>query len=299
MEHEAYKEMLPAAALDALDAPEQRALDAHLPTCAECCTEFAELRAAASMFVHTVAPVAPAPELRARLLEQIKRTPQTPRTSGGAFIAVAPNGAPSAPATTGNAATSVAPNVLPFAPPARREARGLFGARPLAVFGMLAASVAIAALAISLVMLWSQNRQLRSDLARLAQNLHETQQTLVSVRAERDLLAAPDAHTAELAGTNVATQAHARLTYDANTGRAVLSAAGLPAPPPGKAYQLWFIADGKPLPGGVFTTDAQGRAELREQIPVAGRHAQIFAVTLEPQTGVTTPTGQMYLKSAT
>ncbi|HYX42957.1 MAG TPA: zf-HC2 domain-containing protein, partial [Pyrinomonadaceae bacterium] len=190
MEHEAYKEMLPAAALDALDAQEQRALDAHLPTCAECRTEFAELRAAASMFVHTVAPVAPAPELRARLLEQIKRTPQTPRTSGGASIAVAPNGAPSAPATTGNAATTAAANVLPFAPPTGSEARGLFGARRLAVFGALAASVAIAALAISLVMLWSQNRQLHSDLARLAQNLHDTQQTLIAVRADRELLAA-------------------------------------------------------------------------------------------------------------
>ncbi|PYS89932.1 MAG: hypothetical protein DMF64_16180 [Acidobacteria bacterium] len=299
MNHEAYKEMLAAAALAALDAQEQRALDAHLPTCAECRTEFDELRAAASLLAHKVAPVTPSPELRARLLAQIKTTPQTPRTSGGASIEVAPNGAPSVPAPTSNATTPAAANVLPFAPPTGREARGLFGARPLAVFGTLAASVAIAALAISLVMLWAQNRQLRSDLARLSQNLHETQQALISVRADRELLAAPDAHTAELAGTNVATQAHARLTYDANTGRAVLSAAGLPAPPPGKAYQLWFIADGKPLPGDIFTTDAQGRAELREQIPPAGRHAQIFAVTLEPQTGVTTPTGQMYLKSAT
>jgi anti-sigma-K factor RskA len=299
MNHEAYKEMLPAAALDALDAPEQRTLDEHLPTCAECRTEFDELRAAASLLAHTVAPVAPAPELRTRLLEQIKRTPQSPRTSGGTSIEVAPNGASVVPAPTSDATTPVAANVLPFASPDRREARGLFGARRLVVFGTLAASVAIAALAISLVMLWSQNRHLRSDLARLAQNLHETQQTLIAVRADRDLLTAPDAHTAELAGTNVAAQAHARLTYDANTGRAVLSAAGLPAPPPGKAYQLWFIADGKPLPGDVFTTDAQGRAELHEQIPVAGRHAQIFAVTLEPQTGVAAPTGQMYLKSTT
>jgi anti-sigma-K factor RskA len=297
MDHEAYKEMLAAAALDALDAQEQRALDAHLPTCAECRAEFDELRTAAALLAQTIAPVAPSPELRARLLEQIKRTSQTPRTGGGTSSEVAPNGTPSVPAAAGDATTPAAANVLPFAK-SDKKARGLFGARPLAVFGTLAASVAIAALAVSL-MLWSQNRHLRSDLARLSQNLHATQQTLTSVRAENELLAAPDAHTAELAGTNVATQAHARLTYDANTGRAVLSAAGLPAPPPGKAYQLWFIADGKPLPGDVFTTDGQGRAELREQIPPAGRHAQIFAVTLEPQTGVAAPTGQMYLKSNT
>ena len=294
MNHEEYKEMLAAAALDALDANDGDALDAHLAACPECRGELDELRAAAALLAYDSAPVNPSPSLRARLLAQLKTTPQTPRT-GGASNEAASNGAPAT--TAPGAGISPAPNVLPFAPTAAR--RGLFGARPLVVFGTLAASVAIAALAISAAVLWSQNRQLQRELTRVAQNLHETQQTLVVVRAERDLFTAPDAHMAELAGTDAATQAHARLTYDANTGRAILVAAGLPAPPPGKVYQLWFIADGKPLPGDVFTTDAMGHAELREQIPAAGRHAQIFAVTLEPQTGVSAPTGQMYLKSTT
>ncbi|MFL6210252.1 MAG: anti-sigma factor domain-containing protein [Pyrinomonadaceae bacterium] len=290
MTHEEYKEMLAAAALDALDAGAGDTLAAHLAACAECRSELDELYAATAALAYANAPVVPAPDLRARLLAQIKLTPQTGGTPANAAT---PNGAATANTTT--ATTPTAPNVLPFASNTRR---GIFGARPLALYGALAASVALA-LAITSAVLWAQNRQLHRELTRIGQYLHETQQTLVAVRAERDLLAAPDAHTAELAGTEVATKAHARLTYDVTTGRAVLTAAGLPATPPGKAYQLWFIADGKPLPGGVFTTDATGRAELREQIPPSGRHAQIFAVTLESQAGASAPTGQMYLKSTT
>lgn len=289
MTHAEYNELLAAAALDAMDADEAGALAAHVATCAECRVELAELRAAAAALAYAPAPVAPDPTLRTRLLAQLKVTPQTPQT-GGAAVTAEQNGAP-VPTTTG-VATPAAANLLPFAQ------RRLFGARPLAVFGALAASVAIAALAVSLVLLRAQNRRLQSELTRVSQNLHETQTTLATVRADRELLAAPDAHSAELAGTGVATQAHARLTYDAQTGRAVLAAAGLPAPPPGQAYQLWFIADGKPLPGHVFTPDASGHAELHDQIPPPGRHAQIFAVTLEPQAGVSAPTGQMYLKSS-
>jgi len=286
--------MLAAAALDALDANDGDTLAAHLAACPECRGELDKLRAAAALLAYDAAPIEPSPDTRARLLAQLKTTPQTPRT-GGAANEPASNGAPAiVPAA---AAASSAQNVLPFAPTAAR--RGLFGARPLVAYGALAASVAVAALAVTAAVLWSQNRQLHRELTRVAQNLHETQQTLVAVRAERDLFAAPDSHTAELAGTDAAAHAHARLIYDADTGRAILVAAGLPAPPPGKAYQLWFIADGKPLPGDVFTTDAAGRAELREQIPAAGRHAQIFAVTLEPQTGASAPTGQMYLKGTT
>lgn len=290
MKHEDYKEMLPAAAYDALDAAERRTLDEHLATCAECRGEVAELRAVTALLAYEAAPVAPPAALRARLLAQLKSTPQTPQAGG---TRMTPNGAANVTATSAPAAATQS-NVLPFAP----TARSLFGVRPLVAFGTLAASVAIAALAVSLVVVWTQNRRMQSDLARVTQNLHATQQTLASVRADRQLLAAPDAHTAALAGTDAATSARARLTYDEGTGRAVFVVAGLPAPPAGKAYQLWFIADGKPLPGNVFTPDASGRAELRPQIPAAGRHAQIFAVTLEPQTGVPAPTGQMYLKSA-
>lgn len=289
MKHEDYKELLTLVVLDALDAPACSTLATHLVACAQCRTEFTELQATASLLAHTITPVKPAPALRTRLLAQLKTTPQT--SGSGSDTTTAP-GATAAQSETGRQSPAAAPNVLPFAP--RRTVR----ARALATFGALAAALAIAALASALISLWSSNRQLHVEVARLTTDAQQTQQTLTDLRAERDLLAAPDARLTELAGTNNATNAHARLTYDERTGKALLVATGLPAPPPGKAYQLWFIADGRPLPGSVFGTDATGRAELREQIPTAGRRAQSFAVTLEPQAGVPAPTGQMYLKSA-
>jgi anti-sigma-K factor RskA len=77
----------------------------------------------------------------------------------------------------------------------------------------------------------------------------------------------------------------------------MLLAYNLPAPPAGKEYQLWYISDGKPLPGGVFRTDAKGNGELKGIVSPEGRAAGVFAVTLEPQGGGSAPTSAPILLS--
>jgi anti-sigma-K factor RskA len=146
---------------------------------------------------------------------------------------------------------------------------------------------------------------LKAQLANLSTTLNQKQDELAArnvelerTRRERELLASPDAHSSELAGLHTAESARARLVFDEHTGEAMLTAMNLPPAPAGKAYQLWFIADGRPLPGSVFSTDAQGRALMHEQIPAEGRRAQVFAVTVEPAGGVESPTGEMVLKGA-
>jgi anti-sigma-K factor RskA len=102
-----------------------------------------------------------------------------------------------------------------------------------------------------------------------------------------------------LAGTEMATRARAKFVYDRKTGKAMLMADDLPPAPAGKAYQLWFIADGKPpMPGHVFNTNAAGHAEMRDQMPEEAMGATVFAVTLEPSNGVNAPTGPKYLLGA-
>jgi anti-sigma-K factor RskA len=73
---------------------------------------------------------------------------------------------------------------------------------------------------------------------------------------------------------------------------------GLPQAPAGHDYQIWFIADGKPIPGGVFKPDAAGHVEMHAEVPTQARNAKTFAVTLEPQGGTVAPTGQKYLLGA-
>ena len=99
-----------------------------------------------------------------------------------------------------------------------------------------------------------------------------------------------------LAGTEMARSARASFAYDPRTGRAMLLTEGLPPAPAGKEYQLWFITDPKhPVPGSVFKTDAEGRAMMHEQIPMEGRTASVFAITLEPAGGMKAPTSTPYL----
>jgi anti-sigma-K factor RskA len=76
----------------------------------------------------------------------------------------------------------------------------------------------------------------------------------------------------------------------------VFVATGLPAPPEGKAYQLWAIAGtNAPVSAGVFTVDASGTGSLAVR-PLPGvSTVNAFAVTLEPAGGLPAPSGDMYL----
>ncbi|MCA1556514.1 MAG: anti-sigma factor [Acidobacteria bacterium] len=293
MKHEDYIEMLAFAALDALDEGERRTLDVHLAECGDCRAELNALRNAAASLVYAASPVVPAaPELRARILASIKSQAQDVSREPS-------NGAATSPVS------STTSNVRSLEEFAKR--RGVIVSRRMLIFSSLAASIAVAALLISLALLWQRNTRLQGELARLSdtvnqsgRQLSQTEQELARTRADRELLTAPDAQTATLAGTKIAERAHARLTFDERTGRALLVAADLPPAPAGFAYQLWFIAEGRPpIPGNVFTTDGSGHAELHDTIPPAGRLAAVvYAVTLEPASGVSAPTGEIYLKSS-
>lgn len=227
MAHDDYKEMIPAHALSALDAAEERALNEHLAECAECRRDLAEWEATAASLALTADPVEPSPEVRARILRSV------------------------------SSVSSVVPLL----------------SRP---FAAIAAVVIFAALIISVIVLWQQNRTLK-------------QQNEIA-----QLLTAPGTRVAQLSGTNEATGASAKLAYDQN-GRAVLIADGLPRAPQGKEYQLWFIVDKKPIPGKTFAPDNRGHSLSQDQVPQAARNSAVFAITLEPTGGVSAPTGAIYL----
>jgi anti-sigma-K factor RskA len=131
----------------------------------------------------------------------------------------------------------------------------------------------------------------------LAARVRAIETQLAAEREVARFLASPDTATILLAGTEQASKARLKIAYDRRTGRALLFGYEVPPAPEGKGYQLWFIAGGKPLPGLVFEPDVTGRGRWSEEVPPEGRGASVFAVTLEPADGVTTPTGPMILKS--
>ncbi|MGI8920034.1 MAG: anti-sigma factor [Pyrinomonadaceae bacterium] len=274
--HEDYKEMLAAHGLGALDVEEARTLELHLRDCAECSQELDEWKATAAMLALEPAPVAPSEQLRNRIIDAVRTDVAKSKALGR---------------TVADAAASQreGANVVSL-PTYRRSSSGIPS------WFAIAAGLVFVVLLGSLFVLWQQNKAARQELARLAAKVEETQQQVARQREVIELVNAPGARVSELAGTKEMPGAHGMVAYDKN-GRAILMAKGLPTPPVGKAYQLWFIAGGKPMPGKVFTTDASGTGTLTDNMPSAAMNSPIFAITLEPAGGVQAPTGAIYLSS--
>ena len=260
MVHENYKEMLAPYALSTLDREETRTLEEHLATCHDCPRELDEWQGTTAALALLAALAEPSPRVRANILERIQ------------------------------AQREPVP-IIPFP-----QTKGLWNSTQK--FGAIAAGLALVALLISILVLWKQNRTAHDEIARLSAEKASAQQELDQQRKLVELLSARGASLAVLSGTAQAPSAHATLTYDQQTGRAVLLTEGLPPAPKGKAYQLWFIVGNVPMPGKVFTTDPTGKALSTDQIPSQALNAAVFAITLEPESGVKAPTGPIYLVSA-
>jgi anti-sigma-K factor RskA len=72
----------------------------------------------------------------------------------------------------------------------------------------------------------------------------------------------------------------------------LLVASRLPAPPPGKTYEMWIIREGKPAPAGLFQSNQQGNAIHLYRPPSPPATSDVIAVTLEAAGGVGAPTAK-------
>ena len=160
----------------------------------------------------------------------------------------------------------------------------------------IAAGLVFVVLLGSLFVLWRQNKAVRQELAQLTDQVNQAKQMMAQQREAMEIVTTPGARMSELAGTKEMPGAHGMVAFDKN-GRAILMAKGLPPPPAGKAYQLWFIAGGKPMPGKVFMTDEAGMGSLTDHMPKEAMDSAVFAITLEPSGGMPAPTGAIYLSS--
>jgi anti-sigma-K factor RskA len=246
MVHEDYKEMIPARALSALDAAEERVLNEHLDNCSECRKELEEWQATAAALAVVTDPVEPSPEVRERILGAVRKD-----LSGS--------------------------NVVPL----RSTSRNVWSS--FGSLGAIAAVVLFVALLVGLFVLWQQNRAYREEIARNNEFIQ--------------LVNTPGARVSELKGIDLGAGATAKLAHDA-TGHAILMASKLPNVPAGKAYQLWFIVPNKPpMPGKTFVPDSTGTAVLKDELAGDAVNAKVFAITVEPASGVSLPTGPIYLRS--
>ncbi len=92
--HERWHEELAAYALGALEPGEGAELERHLAGCEECRAELEWLRPAVQVLPETVERVEPSPQLRSRLIEQVRSEAETPRASSKSFLGLRRGGGP-------------------------------------------------------------------------------------------------------------------------------------------------------------------------------------------------------------
>ncbi len=260
-----HEELLPAYALGALDGEELRELETHLAAGCEECHRLLDLwQGDVEELAAAVEPVAPSEETRRRIQRLA--------------------GAPAAP-------------VVPIRRPA---------ASSVTRWAWLAAA---ACLLIAAGSLWRQAQlgrqldQVGAERDRLAREVEGLDQQLGLARAESQrlaeslsIIASPGSRSIQLAGLGPTPEASGHTFVSPERREAVFYAFHLPAPEPGKTYQLWWIQDGKPVSAGTFGVDERGTGSLRVQNVAQPGQIQAWAVTVEPEGGVPQPTGAMVLK---
>jgi len=153
----------------------------------------------------------------------------------------------------------------------------------------MAAAIVLAAISI---VLWRQNNALRQDLAQQLKQSGENRAEVERAREVLALLSAPDAIRVTLVATNAKPQPQGKAIYRPQTGSLVFLASNFVPLPPEKAYELWLLptSGAAPIPVGVFKPDSRGSASVLMPSLPKDLQAKAFAITIEPETGSSTPT---------
>jgi anti-sigma-K factor RskA len=166
--------------------------------------------------------------------------------------------------------------------------------RPSAPWGALAAGlVAAVGLGFGYVQL-KEVRDLRAQLGRTVQRLAETSELLSAREATLNAIFEPGVQMFQLTASGDPDPL-IQLFWDRERHRAIVHGYKLESVPEGRAYQLWFIKDGAPVPSVTFKPEPSGHVKV-EQIPVpADGEVSAAAVTVEPESGSTRPTSPIFL----
>lgn len=290
MDHDRLKELLPLEALGTLDGEDARAMAAHLAEgCDECQAELRSFREALAAMAIAAVDDGPSDRIWQRLDRRLQSTAANPaahtvddRPASRATDRPARNGVSRAWRVVAVAA-SVASIALAVT-------IGNYATRIVAIREQNSSRLAA---------LEMQERTLASQLVDRNRELATLRdQISVSGRLTQAVLA-PDARIIRLGPLPPAPDASGIVAVAPARNQAVLQVAGLPQPPPGKEYELWWIGSKSgPVKAALFAPAAHGEATVASTLPPSGEQLLASAITLEPAGGVDKPTGAVYLKGA-
>jgi anti-sigma-K factor RskA len=272
-EQDPFREATGLYALNALDADERQAFEAHLATCDACTAEVRALRAAAEALPYSVMQVDPDLNLRQRVLDAAAAARRPSRV-----VAFQRGESPALSTESSGRAPSWAGWVAAAASVLMAAGVGLYAANLRTRLG---------------------DAQVR--LAETVNRLQESEQRLqvatretTSVRASLAVLTAPDAQDLRMTGQAPAPSARARVFLSRSRGL-LFAATNLPAIPNDRTYQLWFLTPGAPVSAGLLRPDPQGNATVAFDVTPGAPVPTGLALSIEPEGGVPAPTGAIYL----
>lgn len=117
-------------------------------------------------------------------------------------------------------------------------------------------------------------------LASTQSELQQQKELAANMNNDMGVMTNKNAMPVSLAGMPDVPDAAARIYWMQNTKEVYIDPSNLPKAPAGKQYQFWAIVDGKPVSGGMITTEINGRKVHVQKMKSFGS-AQAFAVSLE------------------
>lgn len=255
------QEDLALHALQALSEAESAVVCAHLAQCALCRDELAELSGNVAMIGLGVRQHSVPAGSRQRFLDRV---------------------AADASLSEQSAKQEKRKQVLPF---------------PYKAWIPWATAAALAILAISLFV---KNTALHQELADASGKVTDLKGQSARAQQVLDLLTSHSAQRVLLTASKTPAEPTGRAIYLADSGSLIFQANNLKLLASDKTYELWVIpAKGKPIPAGLFRSDATGNASVVLPPLHRGVPAKAFGVTIEKAEGSDTPTAPIILLGTT
>jgi len=271
-------------ALGALSQHEARAFDAHLHEgCQVCHEELAQFNQLVGALGTAAEPVAPPAYVRDLLAVRIEREVANASTASGSVIRFPEKQPPvSLPQVPAGSKVS---SVLPWA------------AAALLFIGLAYTFMSWRSERQSLRAALDQERAQASATSGQAASLEEELSVKNSLTEElsqiNGVLSSPQWRIIPLAGLDPAPDASARVYWDVQGNRWVVTA-DLPPAPQGKVYQLWFVTPTAKISAGLIKPDKRGHGFSIVQFPSSAAQLAAAAITLEPEGGSEQPTMPIY-----
>ena len=265
-------------ALGALSQLEACAFDVHLREgCPVCDAELKEFEQVAGVLGSAAPPVAPPAYLRDLLTARIEwEAAEAP--SDSATVIPFPDQAAGTTVRSARAPSSSS-GWLPW----------VIAAGLLIAFAYTFAAFRAERRTLQAATARAKNASEPEEVARLKEELSKERATATEFAQINSVLNAPQWRIIHLAGRGPEPGASAKVYWDVQGRRWVMSA-DLPPPPEGKVYQLWFVTPAAKISAGLINRRDDGHAFTVVQVPLNINQVSAAAISLEPEGGSPQPT---------